>query len=247
MDHKLRAMRTRHMQSRNAIFKLIRRSFLLAGLCILTDVAIALLVKKVHADFPEAIFAPLAMYDVNLIINLVCIIATFRNWQVMLFPWFYGLVFYKRTDTTSILVRSSFRHKGEAAPILSNCLQEMMEPGRQVECKAERIIYKSNPNNRTKKESVHLSVEAACENFRKCSSDKAKTESLVTDHNKIVESDIHYHSDPICNHNEQQSKRSKSLILISNVSLPSLRKTRSHFIVTLFSKSKSWLLDRKPS
>ncbi|XP_039273246.2 uncharacterized protein LOC120347385 [Styela clava] len=90
MDNKLRAVRNLNMHCHHSLMKLIRRTFLLSGVCIFSDVGIALGVKGIHALFPEAVFAPLAMYDINLVINIVCIVATFRHWRKMLFPWLYN-------------------------------------------------------------------------------------------------------------------------------------------------------------
>ena len=87
---RLQVLRTEHMQNRSkALMTLIKRSFLVSVCCIFSDIAIVFIIKGVHYNFPDAIFAPLATYDVNLILNFVCVIITFRNWRKVLFPWYY--------------------------------------------------------------------------------------------------------------------------------------------------------------
>lgn len=89
MDNKLRTVRHLKVRCHNSLIRLIRRAFLLSGVCIATDITIAFGVKGVYSLFPNAVFALIVMYDVNLIINIVCIVTTFRRWRRMLFPWLY--------------------------------------------------------------------------------------------------------------------------------------------------------------
>lgn len=89
MENKLRAVRNPNMRCHHSLMSLIRRAFFLSGICIFSDVSIAFGVKFVYMQYPDAIFAPLVMYDINLIVNIVCVVATFRRWRRMLFPYLY--------------------------------------------------------------------------------------------------------------------------------------------------------------
>ena len=89
MENKFGALRIKHTRS-SALMDLIRRSFVLAFICIFSDGSVVLIVKQIHHHVPEAIFAPLATYDVSLVINLICIISSFKNWKRLLFPWYYA-------------------------------------------------------------------------------------------------------------------------------------------------------------
>ena len=86
----LRELRKEHMHNGNkALMSLIRRSFVLAGCCICSDLALVFIVKTIHVKFPDAVFAPLVAYDVNLILNFICMIITFRKWKRALLPWYF--------------------------------------------------------------------------------------------------------------------------------------------------------------
>ena len=260
MDNKLRTMRTQHMRSGNAIFGVIRRSFLLAGLCILTDVAIGLLVKVTHVKFPEAIFAPLAMYDINLIVNLLCIIATFRDVKVMLFPWLY---FFKSGKESSLQSRSfqnsirkqSMRENLELSgrrPSSTRETRKNLSIGTQdceemLKLKRDQVVeFDENQEQFLHQECVVVSVNEEAQNFL---SERANLESLGSERNEDVESEMYHHSDTILHYPKHQSypqKRSASLNLTSNISMPILRRAKSHLIISFINKSKSWLMDHKP-
>ena len=257
MDNKLRTMRTQHMRCGNAIIKVIRRSFLLAGLCILTDVAIGLLVKITHKSFPEAIFAPLAMYDINLIVNLLCIIATFRDCKVMLFPCFYacGTQKYNRPSESSF--RQSFRYRRPSenqdasranihrcASIETQRLKKGCEPARDKHTDRKPTLVDATLTQKLANEVVVVSVDDDCSyNFH---SEKANTDSIFAERLREVESESNQYSDPILQLPKcqgYQQKRSASLNLTSHIAMPILRRAKSHIIYSLLSKSKSWLLD----
>lgn len=89
MDNKVRTVRNLNVRCHHSLLGLIRRAFFLSGVCIVTDVTIAFGVKGVYNLFPNAVFALIVMYDVNLVINIICIVTTFRRWRRMLFPWLY--------------------------------------------------------------------------------------------------------------------------------------------------------------
>ena len=262
MDNKLRMMRTQHMRCGNAIFKVIRRSFLLAGLCILTDVAIGLLLKIIHNQFPEAIFAPLAMYDINLIINLLCIIATFRDCNVMLFPWLFicsgpgpqnkALPF----AVSSLRLSTRYRRTSERQEAAdSNLDQTNGIKMRQLKT-CDKASVKLTPLNcrrqfdATQKLANEVAVASIDEDCSRCCySEKANTDSVVAELQREMESESNHYSDTILHlprHHGYQQKRSASLNLTSHVSIPIVRRAKSHILISLLNKSKSWIIDHKP-
>jgi len=262
MDNKLRTMRTQHMRCGNAIFKVIRRSFLLAGLCILTDVAIGLLVKITHKSFPEAIFAPLAMYDINLIVNLLCISATFRDCKIMLFPCLYTCTRrhksirpietsfrqscrYRRASENNDTPKANFRHR-------IGIEMQQFKAGCETARNKHASSKKSYPADRmfTQKlvnEVVVVSVDDDCS--YKFLSERANTNSAVfAERNRDIDSEPIHHFDSalqLPKHQGRHQKRSASLNLSSHISMPIIRRAKSHIIFSLLSKSKSWLLDQK--
>lgn len=104
MDNKLREVRNHKLKCHHSLMKLIRRAFVLSGVCIITDVTIALAVGSIHTAHPRAVYAPLVIYDINLLVNIVCIVSTFRRWRGMLVPCYF---FYCYRGGKSLLRGSS--------------------------------------------------------------------------------------------------------------------------------------------
>ncbi|CAK8675855.1 uncharacterized protein LOC143460542 [Clavelina lepadiformis] len=262
MDNKLRAMRSQHMRSGSiALITLIRRSFVLAGVCILTDVAIALLLKTIYVNFPDAIFAPLAMYDVNLLVNLLCIIMTFRRWRVMFFPWFYSRCCCEREVTVN---RQSFI---ECNPHCNNnrrlCHVMSLESTTQGEKSRNSTAYRGGRNRSRrctrrgiKEDPVPDVILPMLDGIAlpKVNSENFNTESLVTAHDETsgfqqqIHSELQHYSDTVLqtNLNTCQRKRSSSLVIQTNF-VPPLKRTKSHLTQSLLTKSKLWLKDGKSS
>lgn len=244
MDNKLRTMRTRHMRSGSAILQLIRRSFVLAGLCIFSDIAIALLITTIHKNFPDAIFAPLAMYDLNLIINLVCILLTFRNWNTMIFPWLYKWGCKEKTD-------NSVFHRSSARGYVTN---PGAKSGVQLVCENKEFCDFQQKQGLTSHQKVFTDdMQRLSERQSKLKLTKAQVESLkadsqVTDYSQNNKSDVFYYSDTvlqICQHETFQCKRSAS-VTFGTANTPGLTKrAKSYMIISLLNKSKYWLLGHK--
>ena len=246
MDNKLRAIRSRHMRNGSAIIKLIRRSFVLAGLCIFSDVAIALLITTIHKDFPEAIFAPLAMYDLNLIVNLVCILLTFRNWKEMLFPWIYEYGCKEKPDSRFSFQRSSAR-------------PHVQKPGKTM---TQHAFDKIKCYDCGLDHKQPLVAHKVLENFKQVSLQqidnnkktivKVRNETLKPDFpisdNSQNKSEIFFYSDTVlqvCKHIQIQPKRSASLILTSGRAPSLAKRVKPYFIASLLNKSKLWITGQK--
>ena len=152
MDSKLQALRIDHMQNGcRALISLVRRSFLLAGCCIVSDVAIVFIIKAIHINVPDAIFAPLATYDANLILNYLCIIMTFRRWKIILFPWYFTrcgskpLFFSRRQLSTYGRNSTGMRQSPSYDQFSSIILKRSHVNPQQSQCKLQTITKPSSP------------------------------------------------------------------------------------------------------
>lgn len=260
MDNKLRAVRSKHLRSGSVgLLTLIRRSFVLAGLCILSDVAIALLVKAVYDNFPSAAFAPLAMYDINLIINLLCIIMTFRRWRVMLFPWLY-------TDTCRTLFDWLSNCSSRTRPG-SRGIYRVNEPARKMRrvfsvdtmSNMERSAVSSiryQPKKPKQKAANQIPnpvpdvllpmLECHAPNDQQQNEATWYTESLLADLNQNIDPDLQNYSDSVLQLARPQfeRKRSSSLVVL-NTNTTSYKQTNAKVAATLLAKSKLWIFDGK--
>ena len=64
--------------------KVIWKVFILATICVVSDM-IATAIQLILV-VPE--LAYLALYDVNLLVNVTCIIMSFKNWdKILTYPW----------------------------------------------------------------------------------------------------------------------------------------------------------------
>nr|CAB3262856.1 uncharacterized protein LOC100184227 [Phallusia mammillata] len=263
MDNKLRAVRSNHMRSGSVgLLTLIRRSFVLAGLCILSDVAIAILVKTVYNSFPSAAFAPLAMYDINLIINLICIIMTFRRWRVMLFPWLYTDTCRTMFDWMSNCPRRS--RPGTTGIYIINRTDRRMRRVFSVDTMSnmERsgvssIRYKSNkmPVQQKPEKQVPDPVPDVLLPMLEChvsgKSNESEenawyTESLLADLNQNIDPDLQNYSDSVLQlaRPERQRKRSSSLVMQTSRT-SSFKQKNEKVAASLLAKSKLWIFDSK--
>lgn len=238
-------MRNLHQKSGSAgLITLIRRSFLLASVCIITDILIALLGKTIYFHFPEAIFAHLAMYDINLIINSLSIIMTFRRWRIMLFPWYY--------------IKTENTHQRVCQSRLSNTHgQYDFDKAHKKHRKIS--VSKSIPeeNNRidvyqTKKEQQ---ISAECryspipDVIAPCMHGEFKlnysVSDFATDSNKDLANQKQC-SEPVTqtSHDSAARKRSSSLTITSREIEPGLRRSKSHAATLFLAKSRQWLKKR---
>nr|XP_002127675.1 uncharacterized protein LOC100184227 [Ciona intestinalis] len=253
MDNKLRAVRANHTRGKSvALITLIRRSFVLAGLCILSDVAIALLIKVVYTSHPSAIFAPLAMYDVNLVVNLLCIVMTFRRWRVMLFPWFYT------SRCPFAACPSACHHRlqpGSSRTYIVN-KKTPVAPLASVESRSQTWDRSTSHFSSRRRREKKLQIPEIREPvpdvglpvLREISEEKEaewKSQSLSLQNHKI-ESELQQYSDTVfqLSYPEFERQRSTSLVLRTENKC-SDKKSKTALAASLIAKSKCWMRDNK--
>nr|CAB3262178.1 uncharacterized protein LOC100178440 [Phallusia mammillata] len=73
--------RSKTQQGRRVI-RFIRKAFILTLICVLSDIVFT--VVQMMILVPELVY--LAIFDVNLLINIICIIMSFRDWPNMIMP-----------------------------------------------------------------------------------------------------------------------------------------------------------------
>jgi len=260
MDNKLRAVRTKHLRSGSVgLLALIHRSFLLAGLCIVSDIAIALLVIKVYADYPDAPFAPLAMYDLNLIINLICIIVTFRRWRIMLFPWLYTDKFSKLCGGMGQRCACCSRSGNENITVS----EVTSGAGRQL----RRVLSTENYTNNMEKSAVssgrrhsepkkhgsaptetvpNVLIAMMEIQHKRQDEEMQNTQSLPLELIHNTDSDLQPHSDSILplSYVQRQNKRSSSLVVL-RTEAPTIKQRNAKAAASLLAKTKIWILESK--
>lgn len=84
----IKATSSRTVNVYPALWSGIRRSFVLTVIIIVTDAVVSTLVWILTKKYPSLMSSIIALNDVNLIINVICAICTFRNWRkiVLGFP-----------------------------------------------------------------------------------------------------------------------------------------------------------------
>uniref|UniRef100_H2YS34 Uncharacterized protein n=1 Tax=Ciona savignyi TaxID=51511 RepID=H2YS34_CIOSA len=73
--------RSKTQQGRR-IIRFMRKAFFLTLLCVVSDVVIAIIQMVVVV--PEVVY--LVLFDINLLINVICIVMSFRDWPHMIAP-----------------------------------------------------------------------------------------------------------------------------------------------------------------
>lgn len=68
-----------------ALWSGIRRGFILTVVIIVSDATTGILVWILTKRYPDHLSSIIALNDVNLIINVICLICTFRNWRKIVF------------------------------------------------------------------------------------------------------------------------------------------------------------------
>nr|XP_039272023.1 uncharacterized protein LOC120346374 [Styela clava] len=81
-ETKKRHRRTKRTQQGRRMMAYLRKSFYIMMICVVTDIACT--VVQARVDVPELVY--LVIYDLNIIINLVSIVMSFRDWDLILFP-----------------------------------------------------------------------------------------------------------------------------------------------------------------
>lgn len=63
----------------------LKRSLTMLVICIVTDIAASTAASRLTKYYPQLFVSILALYDINLVINITCTICTFRNWRKIIF------------------------------------------------------------------------------------------------------------------------------------------------------------------
>ncbi|CAK8694778.1 unnamed protein product [Clavelina lepadiformis] len=78
---KRKLKKNKTMQGQRVI-RFIRKAFVLALICVISDVIFTII--QLMIKVPELVY--LAIFDVNLMVNILCIIMSFRDWPRMIIP-----------------------------------------------------------------------------------------------------------------------------------------------------------------
>jgi len=81
-----------------SVIEFIRKTFYLTLMCVVSDTIMTIVM--VTLDLPE--LAYLVFFDVNLIVNIICIIMSFRDWPKMVFPLCAKRIIARRRKRSSI-------------------------------------------------------------------------------------------------------------------------------------------------
>jgi len=73
--------RSKTQQGRRVI-RFIRKAFVLSLICVVSDIIVT--VAQLILQVPEIVY--LAIFDINLLVNILCIIMSFRDWPNMILP-----------------------------------------------------------------------------------------------------------------------------------------------------------------
>ncbi|XP_039252316.2 uncharacterized protein LOC120329660 [Styela clava] len=71
-------------KKKNPIIPLIQRATITSAICVATDIAFALIILILKR---EIVTMSTFIYDVNIVINAMCMIFSFPDWKVRLMPW----------------------------------------------------------------------------------------------------------------------------------------------------------------